>query len=137
MRRYVVLLLAGILVPGILAGQDPLAAVARSAREAVLRGDYGALVPSPAGVQLRLPGVQPSGSLGRAQANATLRDVFRRTETADVTIQDYRDVGAGRAFVELRREYRVQGSPSRKSQRILLSYRQNKGEWELVEVRAN
>ncbi len=137
MRRYALLLLVGIFVPGIISGQDPLAAVARSARDAVLRGEYGALVPSPAGVQLRLPGVQPSGSLGRAQANATLRDVFRRSETADVTIEDYRDVGGGRAFVELRREYRVQGSPSRKSQRILLSYRRNGAEWELVEVRAN
>ena len=137
MRRLAVLFLVGILAPGLLAGQDPLAAVARSAREAVRRGDYGALAPSPAGVQLRLPGVQPSGSLGRAQANATLRDVFRRTETADVTIEEYREVGGGRAFVELRREYRVQGSPSRKSQRILLSYKKNGTDWELVEVRAN
>jgi len=63
--------------------------------------------------------------------------VFRRTETADVTIEEYREVGGGRAFVELRREYRVQGSPSRKSQRILLSYKKNGTDWELVEVRAN
>jgi predicted component of type VI protein secretion system len=119
------------------AGQEPLASVAKAAREAVIRGDFGNLVPTPAGVQLRLPGIEPSGSLPRAQANATLRDVFRRTETSEVTIEDFREVGGGRAFVELRREYKVQGSSSRKSQRILLSYRKNGAEWELVEVRAN
>ena len=123
--------------PGISAGQEPLAQVARAAREAVIRGDFGSLVPSVAGVQLRLPGVEPSGSLGRAQASATLRDAFRRTETSEVTIEDFREVGGGRAFVELRREYRVQGTSSRKSQKILLSYRKSGDTWELVEVRAN
>jgi len=40
---------------------------ARQAREAVMRGDFASLVPpNPAGVQLRLPGVEPSGNLGRA-----------------------------------------------------------------------
>lgn len=139
MKRLVVLLIlmAFPAFPAVLAGQEPLAEVAKAAREAVLRGDFGSLVPSRAGVQLRLPGVEPSGSLGRAQYNATMRDVFRRTETSDVTIADFREVGGGRAFVELKREYRVQGSSGRKSQRILLSYRKNGAEWELVEVRAN
>jgi hypothetical protein len=118
-------------------GQEPLAQVARSAREAVMRGDFGSLVPSQSGVQIRLPGVQPSGTLPKAQANATLRDVFRRTETSEVTVEDFREVGGGRAFVELRREYRAPGSSSRKSQKILLSYRKNGEAWELVEVRAN
>jgi predicted component of type VI protein secretion system len=136
MTRLVVFLLF-FSSPALSAGQDPLAAVAKAAREAVLRGDFGSLVPSQAGVQLRLPGVEPSGSLGRAQYNATMRDVFRRTETSDVTIEDFREVGGGRAFVELKREYRVQGSSGRKSQRILLSYRKNGADWELVEVRAN
>lgn len=134
-RLAVLLFLAAC--PPVLAGQEPLAEVAKAAREAVLRGDFGSLVPSPAGVQLRLPGVEPSGSMGRAQYNATMRDVFSRTETSDVTIEDFREVGGGRAFVELKREYRVQGSTGRKSQRILLSYRKNGAEWELVEVRAN
>jgi hypothetical protein len=55
-----------------------------------------------------------------------------------VTIEDYRDVGDGLAFVELRREYRVPGSSERRSQLILLSYRKDRsGAWQLVEVRAN
>lgn len=137
MNRLILLLLFLLTNPASSAGQEPLASVAKAAREAVIRGDFGTLVPTPAGVQLRLPGVEPSGSLPRAQANATLRDAFRRTETSEVTIEDFREVGGGRAFVELRREYKVQGSPSRKSQRILLSYRKNGVEWELVEVRAN
>jgi len=137
MNRLLLLLLFAVTGPAASAGQEPLASVAKAAREAVIRGDFGSLVPTPAGVQLRLPGVEPSGSLPRAQANATLRDAFRRAETSEVTIEDFREVGGGRAFVELRREYKVQGSPSRKSQRILLSYRKNGAEWELVEVRAN
>jgi len=137
MRRLAVTAMLFGLVPAVSAGQEPLAQVARAAREAVLRGDIGPLVPNQAGIQLRLPGVDPSRSLSRAQANATLRDVFRRTETSDVTIEDFREVGGGQAFVELRREYRVQGSSGRKSQRILLSYRKNGPAWELVEVRAN
>lgn len=137
MSRLAVLMSLLTATPAISAGQEPLAQVARAAREAVMRGDFGSLVPNQAGVQLRLPGVEPSGSLGRAQANATLRDVFRRTETSEVTIEDFREVGGGRAFVELRREYRTQGSSGRKSQKILLSYRKNGNAWELVEVRAN
>ena len=138
MNRLTLPLLFLIASPAASAGQEPLASVAKAAREAVMRGDFASLVPpNPAGVQLRLPGVEPSGNLGRAQANATLRDVFRRTETSEVTIEDFREVGGGRAFVELRREYRIQGSQSRKTQRILLSYRKNGAEWELVEVRAN
>jgi predicted component of type VI protein secretion system len=137
MTRLAVLMSLLTATPTISAGQEPLAQVARAAREAVMRGDFGSLVPNQAGVQLRLPGVEPSGSLGRAQANATLRDVFRRTETSEVTIEDFREVGGGRAFVELRREYKVQGSSSRKSQKILLSYRKRGDTWELVEVRAN
>jgi len=106
MKRLAALLLL-VACPPILAGQESLAEVAKAARDAVLRGDFGSLVPSPAGVQLRLPGVEPSGSMGRAQYNATMRDAFRRTETSDVTIEDFREVGGGRAFVELQREYRV------------------------------
>ena len=137
MNRFASTLLFLAVLPGLSVGQEPLAQVARDAREAVMRGDFGSLVPTPAGVQLRLPGIQPSGSLPRAQANATLKDVFRRTETSEVTIEDFREVGGGRAFVELRREYRVQGSSGRKSQKILFSYRKNGNSWELVEVRAN
>ena len=137
MPRLVVLMSLLVATPAVSAGQEPLAQVARAAREAVIRGDFGSLVPNPAGVQLRLPGVEPSGSLGRAQASATLRDAFRRTETSDVTIEDFREVGGGRAFVELKREYRIPGSKSRKSQKILLSYRKSGDIWELVEVRAN
>lgn len=137
MTRLVLTLLLLGLAPAVSAGQEPLAQVARAAREAVLRGDISPLVASRSGIQLRLPGVEPSRSLSRAQASATIRDVFRRTETSEVTIEDFREVGGGRAFVELRREYRVEGTPGRKSQKILLGYQRNGTAWELVEVRAN
>lgn len=118
--------------------QQPLSEVARAAREAVLRGDLAPLVSSSrGGLRLRLPGVEPSSPLGPAQANATLRGLFRRNETAEVTIEDFREVGDSLAFVELRREYRIPGSPERRTQLILLSYRQTRYGWQLVEVRAN
>jgi hypothetical protein len=135
----VLLLLTLALSPAQARGQQPLSEVAKAAREAVLRGDIGSLVKTNrGGLKLRLPGAEPSAALERAHATATLRDAWRRSETSDVTIEDYREVGGGLAFVELRREYRMPGSSERRSQLILLSYRQNRnGEWQLVEVRAN
>ena len=132
------LLLLLLLLPAHARAQQPLSEVAKAAREAMLRGDVGSLMSGSRGLKLRLPGAEPSAALAPAHAQATLRNAFRRTETADVTIEDYREVGDGLAFVELRREYRVPGSSERKSQLILLSYRQNRdGSWQLVEVRAN
>ena len=136
MKSLLFLLLS--LLPTQARAQQPLSEVAKAAREAMLRGDVGSLMSGSRGLKLRLPGAEPSAALAPAHAQATLRDAFRRTETADVTIEDYREVGGGLAFVELRREYRVPGSSERKSQLILLSYRQNRdGSWQLVEVRAN
>lgn len=132
------LVLTLLLLPVPVRAQQPLSEVARAAREAMLRGDVNSLMSGSRGLKLRLPGAEPSAALAPAHAQATLRDAFRRNETADVTIEDYREVGDGLAFVELRREYRVAGSSERKSQLILLSYRQNRdGSWQLVEVRAN
>ena len=133
------LLLLLLLLPVHARAQQPLSEVAKAAREAVLRGDVGSLVSSSSskGLKLRLPGAEPSAALAPAHAQATLRDAFRRTETSEVSIEDYREVGGGLAFVELRREYRVPGSSERRSQLILLSYRQTRGGWQLVEVRAN
>jgi hypothetical protein len=132
------IVLALLLLPVQVRAQQPLSEVAKAAREAVLRGDVNSLMSGSRGLKLRLPGAEPSAALAPAHAQATLRDAFRRNETADVTIEDYREVGDGLAFVELRREYRVSGSSERKSQLILLSYRQNRnGSWQLVEVRAN
>ncbi|HEX9894526.1 MAG TPA: hypothetical protein VGA78_11420 [Gemmatimonadales bacterium] len=132
------LLLVLLALPAESFAQQPLSEVAKAAREAVLRGDLGSLVSRSRGLKLRLPGAEPSSALGPAHATATLRDHFRRGETAEVTVEDFREVGGGLAFVELRREYRVPGSPERRSQLILLSYRQTRGAgWQLVEVRAN
>lgn len=132
------LILSLLALPVTSQAQQPLSEVARAAREAVLRGDLAPLVSSSrGGLRLRLPGVEPSSPLGPAQANATLRGLFRRNETAEVTIEDFREVGDSLAFVELRREYRIPGSPERRTQLILLSYRQTRYGWQLVEVRAN
>ena len=136
--KRTLLILTLLAVPVTSQAQQPLSEVARAAREAVLRGDLAPLVSSSrGGLRLRLPGVEPSSPLGPAQANATLRGLFRRNETAEVTIEDFREVGDSLAFVELRREYRIPGSPERRTQLILLSYRQNRHGWQLVEVRAN
>jgi hypothetical protein len=134
-KTLLVLLLVGL--PAQSQAQQSLAEVAKTAREAVLREDLGSLVSTNRGVQLRLPGVDPSAAMGRAQARATIRELFRKSETTDVFIEDFREVGGGRAFVELTREYKIQGSPGRYTQRILMSYRQSPEGWQLVEVRAN
>lgn len=129
--------LAFLMAPaGAAAQSQSLAEVAREAREALLRGDVAPLVSGSRGLQVRLPGMEPSAALGPAQANATMRDLFRRGETSDVTIEEFREIGGGRAFVELRREFRVPGSRGRQVQRILLSYRQRGATWQLVEIRA-
>jgi hypothetical protein len=136
--KRTLLILTLLAVPVTSQAQQSLSEVARAAREAVLRGDLAPLVSSSrGGLRLRLPGVEPSSPLGPAQANATLRGLFRRNETAEVTIEDFREVGDSLAFVELRREYRIPGSPERRTQLILLSYRQTRHGWQLVEVRAN
>lgn len=117
--------------------QQPFAEVAREARQAVARGDFDRLLRTSPGVQLRLPGVEPSTALGPAQAAAALRGAFRRGETAEVTVESFREVGPGRGYVELRREFRASGSPERRVQRILLSYRLVDGAWKVVEARVN
>ena len=87
--KRTLLILTLLAVPVTSQAQQPLSEVARAAREAVLRGDLAPLVSSSrGGLRLRLPGVEPSSPLGPAQANATLRGMFRRNETAEVTIEN-------------------------------------------------
>jgi len=136
MTRFLTVLAILTAPVGAAAQSQSLAEVAREAREAVLRGDLAPLVSGSRGLQVRLPGMEPSGALGPAQANATIRDLFRRGETSDVTIEEFREIGEGRAFVELRREFRVPGNRGRQVQRILLSYRLRGSGWQLVEIRA-
>jgi hypothetical protein len=121
-------------LPAALPAQQSLAAVAQSARAAVARGDLDALVRSSPGLQLQLPGVDPSAAVGPAQAVATLRGLLRRGQTAGVTLEGHREVGRDRGYVELRREFHVVGSRDRQVQRILLGYRRVDGVWRLVEV---
>ncbi len=136
MRRALILLFVLSLPISSAAAQRRIAEVAREARDAVRRGDLQSLLAGSRGLHLRLPGVEPSSALSAPQATATIRDLFRRGETTDVTVEGFRDVGGGRAFVELRRAYRLPGSPELRVQRILLSYRQTVSGWELVEFRA-
>lgn len=131
------LVVALMVAPALAGAQQPFSAVAQQARQAVARGDFDGLVRSSPGVQLRLPGLEPSSALGPAQAAAALRGAFRRGETAEVTVESFREVGPGRGYVELRREFRASGSPERRVQRILLSYRLVDGRWKVVEARVN
>jgi hypothetical protein len=97
--------------------------------------DLETLVRSSSSLQLRVPGVDPSTPLGRAQAAATLRGFLRRDGDAEVTLASCREVGPGRGYVELSRELR--GPGSRRVQQILLGYRLEDGMWRLVEVVVN
>ena len=146
--RFRWLLMLGLGVADPVAGlQQPLSMVAEAAREALQRGDVDALLLVPGGrdvraptgarIQLQLPNAEPSMAVGPEQAGASLRGLLRRGEAHQVRVQGFREVGGGRGYVELVREYRVPGSGERREQRILLGYRRMGGAWNLAEVRVN
>jgi hypothetical protein len=136
MRRLVLALMLSAL-PGVAVGQQPLRPVAEQARSALRQGRLERLFQGAPRVQLRLPGVEPSAPVSAGQAAAALRDVFQGSETAEVTLEGFRQVGADQGYVELRRAFRVPGSPGRRTHQILLGYRLTGGRWVLVDLRVN
>ena len=114
-----------------------LAAAAESARSAWLRHDAAALVQGSPGVVVRLPGVEPSGALGRAQAAALLRNYLEGVEEVATGLVAAREVEPGRGYVELERRYRVGGTQQVRRETLLLSFRLIGGRWALVELRVS
>lgn len=135
MRRIVLLLMFAVAAPATVAAQQPLRAVAETARAALQRKDLQGLLRSADRIQLHLPSAQPSGAVGPAQAEAALRSHLGRSDEERVVVSRFREVGRGQGYVELRREFRPVGGGEARHQQVLLSYRQTSRGWVLVEVR--
>ncbi|HET8649669.1 MAG TPA: hypothetical protein VFL95_06490 [Gemmatimonadales bacterium] len=136
------LVLGLVLVPAAVHGQDSSAAApaglreaAEEARQAWQTHDLGALVASSPRVLVQLPGADPATALGRAQAEALLRDYLAPTRELGVEIRAAREVEPGRGYVELARRYQVEGTQEVRTQTLLLSFREGRAGWALVELR--
>ncbi len=134
-------ILAGLALLGAKSGgaqtAPELNAAAESARSAWFRHDAAALVQGSPGVVVRLPGVEPSGALGRAQAVALLRNYLEGAEELATGLVAVREVETGRGYVELERRYRVGGTQQVRRETLLLSFRLLADRWALVELRVS
>lgn len=136
MRSSLMLILA--LVPGVLRAQSgDLDCEAERARRAWYAHDAGALVADSPRLVVRLPGADPSGALGQAQAAALLRDFLAPTQEVETTVRSAREVEPGQGYVELQRRYRVSGTQEVRTQTLLLAYRRGPAGWTLVELRVS
>ena len=86
---------------------------------------------------VRLPGADPSGALGQAQAAALLRDFLAPTQEVETAVRSAQEVEPGRGYVELQRRYRVAGTQEVRSQTLLLAYRRGSDGWIMVELRVS
>jgi hypothetical protein len=118
------------------AAQRDLGQAAERARSAWASHDAPALVSGSPRIFIQLPGTDPSGAFGQAQAIALLRDYFASTQEVDTNVRSAREVEPGRGYVELQRRYRVSGTQDVRAQTLLLGYRMTKEGWVLVELRA-
>jgi hypothetical protein len=126
------------LLPGVLRAQSgDLDREAERARRAWYTHDAGALVADSPRLVVRLPGADPSGALGQAQAAALLRDFLAPTQEVEITVRSAREVEPGQGYVELQRRYRVSGTQEVRSQTLLLAYRRGPAGWTLVELRVS
>ncbi|HET7600680.1 MAG TPA: hypothetical protein VFK09_10320 [Gemmatimonadales bacterium] len=117
--------------------QEPeLPRAAERARGAWYTHDASGLVSGSPRLVIQLPGTDPSGALGQAQAAALLRDYFASAQEVETTIRSAREVEPGRGYVELQRRYRVAGTQDVRTQTLLLGYRLTQRGWVLVELRA-
>ena len=115
--------------------QDTLAIVGESARSAWTERDFARLFAGGTHVQLRLPGADPSAGVGEAQAVSLLRAYVRGTTDLGVESVSAREVGTGRAFVDLKRRYRLDGTQEERVESVLLGYRRAGTGWRLVDLR--
>jgi len=86
---------------------------------------------------VRLPGADPSGALGQAQAAALLRDFLAPAQEVETAVRSAQEVEPGRGYVELQRRYKVAGTQEVRSQTLLLAYRRGTDGWVLVELRVS
>lgn len=99
--------------------------------------DASGLVANSPRLVVRLPGADPSGALGQAQAAALLRDFLAPAQEVETAVRSAEEVEPGRGYVELQRRYRVAGTQEVRSQTLLLAYRRGSGGWVLVELRVS
>lgn len=136
MRAGLILLLA--LLPGPLRAQSSdLEHEADRARRAWYSHDASGLVANSPRLVVRLPGADPSGALGQAQAAALLRDFLAPTQEVEISVRSAREVEPGQGYVELQRRYRVSGTQEIRNQTLLLAYRRGRTGWTLVELRVS
>lgn len=136
MRSGLILVLA--LTPGLLQAQSgDLEREAERARRAWFTHGAAALVANSPRLVVRLPGADPSGALGQAQAAALLRDFLAPTQEVETSVRSAREVEPGQGYVELERRYRVSGTQEVRSQTLLLAYRRGAFGWTLVELRVS
>ena len=114
---------------------DGIAAVGDSARAAWAERDFARLFAAGAPVQLRLPGADPSAGVGSAQAVTLLRGYVRGTSEISVEVVSARAVGTRRAFVDLRRRVRPDGTQEARVESVLLGYRWTGSGWRLADIR--
>jgi hypothetical protein len=132
------LILVLTLIAGALEGQSrDLEREADRARRAWFGHDASGLVAKAPRLVVRLPGADPSGALGQAQAAALLRDFLAPAQEVETAVRSAQEVEPGRGYVELQRRYRVAGTQEVRSQTLLLAYRRGSDGWVLVELRVS
>jgi hypothetical protein len=134
--RWSLMLLLSLVARPLQAQGGDLDREANRARLAWFGHDASALVANSPRLVLRLPGADPSGALGQAQA-ALLRDFLAPTQEVQTAVRSAQEVEPGRGYVELQRRYRVAGTQEVRSQTLLLAYRRGSGGWVLVELRVS
>ena len=107
------------------------------ARRAWFGHDASALVANSPRLVVRLPGADPSGALGQAQAAALLRDFLAPAQEVETAVRSAQEVEPGRGYVEFQRRYKVAGTQEVRSQTLLLAYRRGTDGWVLVELRVS
>lgn len=112
-----------------------LAEVGTSAAKAWQARDFARLIDPGTTIQLRLPGADPSASVGQAQAVALLRAYVRGTTELSTEVRSAREVGPDRAFVDLRRHFRPDGTSEERVESVLLGYRRGASGWRLADLR--
>jgi hypothetical protein len=131
------ILLLTLLAAPLAAQSSDLEREANRARRAWFGHDASALVAKAPRLVVRLPGADPSGALGQAQAAALLRDFLAPTQEVETAVRSAQEVEPGRGYVELQRRYRVAGTQEVRSQTLLLAYRRGSAGWILVELRVS
>lgn len=137
MRLGLIMLLTLLGGARLVAQDQDLEREADRARRAWFGHDASALVANSPRLVVRLPGADPSGALGQAQAAALLRDFLAPAQEVETAVRSAQEVEPGRGYVELQRKYKVAGTQEVRSQTLLLAYRRGSDGWILVELRVS